>query len=155
MNDLVNDHAPTSKREQAAYQILEIMNIYTVDSNTCFGKHKYSNKRSTFLDEEEEADMLNVNEFVNPSEMASKIHQNPYILPQNQRVLKSLPITNEFFLHWHRQSMLKSFATSQSASFISPTPPNPSPTPSRSLPSTVFQEESSGFFEGFPPISTS
>jgi hypothetical protein len=155
MNDLGNDHAPTSKREQAAYQIPEIMNIYTVDSNTCFGKHKYSNKRSTFLDEEEEADMWNVNEFVNPSEMPSKIHQNPYILPQNQRVLKSLPITKESFLHWHRQSMLKSFATSQSASFISPTPQILRQPQAEASPSTVFLEESSGFFEEFPPISTS
>lgn len=98
-----------------------IVNVYTATGAACFGK-KFSNTRSTFLNEEEEADMLNVNEFSENELPAALVRVYSGNIINHQRVLKTLPITKESFLNWNKQSMLKSFATSQSASFISHRP---------------------------------
>ena len=93
----------------------QIMNLQTHQDT--FGK-KFSNAKSTFLDENEEADMLNVNEF-NDTEGASVMGAPLAKTIANNRIMKHLPITKESFLNWQKHSMLKSFATSQEASFVS------------------------------------
>lgn len=95
----------------------QIMNLKTNDNYDHFGK-KLSNQKSTFLDENEEADMMNVNEF-SDTEDPNPHHVNVGEIAKNKRVLKHLPITKESFLNWQKHSMLKSFATSQEVSFIS------------------------------------
>ena len=117
--ELTNDNIDSTNRDR---QVPAIMNIYTVDSKNYFGKAKYSNTRSTFLNEEEEEDMLNVNEFTNNEEVPSNKCVKVGMLTHNRRILKALPITKESFLNWQRHSVLKSFATSQEASFISNRP---------------------------------
>jgi hypothetical protein len=66
--------------------------------------------------------MLNVNEFSEAEETPSNRCVKIGKLTNNRRVLKALPITKESFMNWHKQSVLKSFATSQEASFVSNKP---------------------------------
>jgi hypothetical protein len=112
------DNSPITQLN--AYQGPGIVNLHTGNGNSCFNK-KLSNKRSTFLNDEEDGDMQNVDEFYGQEDV------NRYVkigrLAANRRVLKALPITKESFLNWNnKQSMLKSFATSQEASFVSNRP---------------------------------
>ena len=100
------------------YSGQEIVNVCTHDDSNFFGK-LISSSRNTFLNEQEEADLMNVNEFEDNDDMwgIKTIHIGPLI--SNGRVLKKLPITKESFINWHKQSLLKSFATSHEASFVS------------------------------------
>lgn len=88
-----------------------------------FQKQKLSLKRSTFLNEEEESDMQNVDEFNEQEEYSSARCVKIGRLAANRRILKALPITKESFMNWNnKQSMLKSFATSHEVSFVSNKP---------------------------------
>lgn len=100
------------------YSGQEILNVRTHNDSNFFGK-LISSSRNTFLNEQEEADLMNVNEFGDNDDWCGikTVHVGPSI--SNGRVLKKLPITKESFVIWHKQSMLKSFATSHDASFIS------------------------------------
>lgn len=99
----------------------EILNVWTHDDSNFFGK-VISSSRNTFLNEQEEADLMNVNEFGDSEDWCGikTVHVGPSL--SNGRVLKKLPITKESFVVWHKQSMLKSFATSHDASFVSNKP---------------------------------
>ena len=65
---------------------------------------------------------MNVNEFKDYEDYYDNRQVKVGKWPSNNRVLKALPITKESFLHWKKQSVLKSFATSQEASFVSHRP---------------------------------
>jgi hypothetical protein len=119
-HELSSDGDGSSIKQPNTYQGPGIVNLHTGNGNSCFNK-KLSNKRSTFLNDEEDGDMQNVDEFYGQE------HSTRYVkigrMAANRRVLKALPITKESFLNWNnKQSMLKSFATSQEASFVSNRP---------------------------------
>lgn len=109
-----------SNSKNNEYKIPEIVNLRT-SNKACFSK-KFSNAKSTFLNEEEEEDMQNVNEFSDAEEYIVNRQVNKGNILNHERVLKTLPITKESFMNWQKHSMLKSFATSQEASFVSNRP---------------------------------
>jgi hypothetical protein len=119
-HEMSSDGDNSSITQPIAYQDPGIVNLHTGNGNSCFNK-KLSNKRSTFLNDEEDGDMQNVDEFYGQEHITRYVKIGR--LAANRRVLKALPITKESFLNWNnKQSMLKSFATSQEASFVSNRP---------------------------------
>ena len=63
---------------------------------------KFSQNKSTFINEQEEADLMNINEFSENEKSIKSKFAHIDSLNKEERVFKMLPISKESFLNWHK-----------------------------------------------------